>query len=146
MIEVKITAPTADKLAKLVGQLATQLGASMSLPAIEPATPAIEGAGENPVAVVAEVTAEKPAEKPTEEPAEEPDKVANEVGEKTPAEARDEGIRLMQTWFANNPNGMPEITKMMQKFAVKMFSDIEDSRAHEFLADVHLLTGGAATA
>ena len=63
----------------------------------------------------------------------------------TPADAREKAIAILQDLYANKANVMPEITKLMVKYGVKMFKEVPDNRAHELLADAKLLASGSPT-
>ena len=80
----------------------------------------------------------------TPKPKQKDDKPA--VGEMTPAEARETGIKAVQTYFATHPESLAEITAIQKKYNVKMFTDIKETNAIDFLADVMLLTAGAPSA
>lgn len=67
----------------------------------------------------------------------------NSLKEKTPGQARDEAVKLMQDHFAKNPHSMPEISKLQTKYGVRKFQEIDDARAVDLLADVMLLIAGA---
>ena len=64
----------------------------------------------------------------------------------TSAEARTKGIEMVQKHFAANPDSLPAITQMTQKYGVRHFADVPDEKAHEFLADVAMLANGTAAA
>jgi predicted flap endonuclease-1-like 5' DNA nuclease len=65
------------------------------------------------------------------------------MGEKSPAEMRDEGIRTLQDYFTKNSNGMGAINTLQQKYGVTMFSQIADAQAAAFLADAKLVAAGS---
>lgn len=105
-------------------------------------TKAKDAANENADAVEPE-----PGEAPTT-PLENPASTAqpNVVSDLTPEKARTQAIEQLQQFFGRNPNNMSEITKLQQKYGVKLFKDVTEDRAAEFLADVKLLTSGNAVA
>lgn len=90
----------------------------------------------------AEATPEPDAE-PEAKPEAETDHAQNVVVDMTPAEARQAGIAEVQAHFAENPSSIQQITKLQEKYGVKMFADIPDDKAQAFLADVRLLVSGA---
>jgi hypothetical protein len=71
--------------------------------------------------------------------------VSEAVTNLTPADAREKAIAILQDLYANKANVMPEITKLMVKYGVKMFKEVPDNRAHELLADAKLLASGSPT-
>ena len=79
----------------------------------------------------------EPEQKPKDKPA---------VSDMTPAEAKETGIKAVQTYFATHPESLSEITAIQKKYNVKMFTDIKETNAIDFLADVMLLTAGAPSA
>lgn len=82
-------------------------------------------------------------EKQADETPAEPEGVVKDM---TPKEARETGIREVQAHFAANPGSIGTITEIQKKYGVKMFTEITDAKAFDFLADVRLLTAGAPTA
>ncbi|GKT33494.1 putative multi-domain containing protein, partial [Aduncisulcus paluster] len=70
----------------------------------------------------------------------------NVVQDLSPQDARTKAISAMQKHFAANPNSMPAIAKLQQKFGIKQFSEIPDDRAHDLLADVLLIVNGTGEA
>lgn len=68
------------------------------------------------------------------------------VKDMSASEARDAAIKEVQAHYVENPNNMVEISKLQKKYGVKMFTEVSDAKAHDFLADVRLMTAGAAAA
>lgn len=95
-----------------------------------------------------------PAADPAPTPAPAEDNTANDapaepegvVKDMTPAEARETGIKEVQAHFSAHPDSITTITEIQKKYGVKMFTEITDAKAFDFLADVRLLTAGAPTA
>jgi len=129
-LNISITGTDLSEVQAMVLALADKLGDG-SIGSVEIAT-------ETPAAIVTltNETDLKPKQKD--------DKPA--VGEMTPAEARETGIKAVQTYFATHPESLAEITAIQKKYNVKMFTDIKETNAIDFLADVMLLTAGAPSA
>ena len=128
-INISITGTDICQVQAMVLSLADRLGGeSIGSVEMDVETPA------------AEITLISPTAKPEPEP--EPEAVSDV----TPAEAKERGIKAVQTYFAENPDSLSEITAIQKKYNVKMFTDIKENNAIDFLADVMLLTAGAPSA
>jgi len=64
------------------------------------------------------------------------------VSDMTADQAREKAILETQKFFAQQPNALPRISKLQQKYGVNKFAEIKDAQAHDFLADVLLLVNG----
>lgn len=96
---------------------------------------------------VAEAAPETPADTPTPAPSAAPAPAnANVVEDLTPEKARETAIAKLQQFFGKSPNNMGEITRLQTKYGVKLFKEVGDDRAAEFLADVQLLVAGTPAA
>ncbi|GAB1858891.1 hypothetical protein MHTCC0001_37350 [Flavobacteriaceae bacterium MHTCC 0001] len=62
------------------------------------------------------------------------------VKDMSPSEARDAAIKEVQEFYMGKPNNMVEIGKLQKKYGEKMFTEDTDGKAHDFLADVRLMT------
>jgi hypothetical protein len=130
-INISITGTDICQVQAMVLSLADRLGGeSIGSVKMDAETPA------------AEITFISPTAKPEPEPEPEPEAVSDV----TPAEAKERGIKAVQTYFAENPDSLSEITAIQKKYNVKMFTDIKENNAIDFLADVMLLTAGAPSA
>ena len=128
-INISITGTDICQVQAMVLSLADRLGGeSIGSVEMDVETPA------------AEITLISPTAKPEPEP--EPEAVSDV----TLAEAKERGIKAVQTYFAENPDSLSEITAIQKKYNVKMFTDIKENNAIDFLADVMLLTAGAPSA
>ena len=131
-LNISITGTDLSEVQAMVLALADKLGDG-SIGSVEIAT-------ETPAAIVTLTNETDLKPKPKQKD----DKPA--VGEMTPAEARETGIKAVQTYFATHPESLAEITAIQKKYNVKMFTDIKETNAIDFLADVMLLTAGAPSA
>lgn len=139
-LTISISGNNMAEVKAAVMELAAALGAE-NVQRVAVATDAPEAEVE-----VATKAAEEPT--PTTPPAEDnaPDEPEGVVKDMTPAEARETGIKEVQSHFAQNPGSIGTITEIQKKYNVKMFTEITDAKAFDFLADVRLLTAGAPTA
>lgn len=98
----------------------------------------------NPTPTTAEVEV-SPAADPTTtatQPYATDEKAPNVVSDLTPEQARTQAIKTAQKFYSENPNALPQIAKLQQKFGIKMFSEVSDDRAHDLLADILLVANG----
>lgn len=80
---------------------------------------------------------------PEKEVAEQPAQTLSVVGDLSPKDAREQAIKILQQHFGANPNNMEVIQRLQTKYGVKMFSDVKDEQAHDFLADAKLVQSGS---
>jgi len=64
------------------------------------------------------------------------------VSDLTPDEARDRAVSVMQKFFPEHPECLPQIADLQRKFGIKMFAEVSDERAVELLADIMLIVNG----
>ncbi len=139
---IHITASTFGELAENLAAVVREFeanGVSVNDTALLPDQPGVSGKVETKAKAKSKAKAKA---EPEDTPA--PEVSDKTVVDLTPAEAREKGIREMQTYFGANPEAMPVIRDMQSKFGVKMFSDIPDNQALDFYADVKLLVSGNA--
>ena len=78
-----------------------------------------------------------------EKEVEQPAQTLSVVGDLSPKDAREQAIKILQQHFGANPNNMEIIQRLQTKYGVKMFSDVKDEQAHDFLSDAKLVQSGS---
>jgi hypothetical protein len=132
-LEITIRADSYDELVTSLVALASAMGAD------NVATVDIADDGKEAKVNTAKKPTKAKAKPKTEDKAPEASGVVTDM---PPAAARDKGIAEMQQYFGTNPNAMPTLSKLQAKYKVKMFSEIPDGQATDFLADVLLIVNG----
>lgn len=156
-ITIHLSASTGDELDMLINALHSQLGSSvktvqhtgdLTAAAVVSDAPKRTRAKKedapatDPAPEQEETKAQAPA-LPEKEVAEQPTQTLSVVGDLSPKEARDQAIKILQQHFGANPNNMEIIQRLQTKYGVKMFSDVKDEQAHDFLSDAKLVQSGS---
>ena len=126
LLHIEINANSTEELAHALAVLQGQLGASI----------VVAPPGATTAAIVTPA-AEGVAPAPT--PASGKDDPSKDVTKLTPEEARDEGIKTLQTHIAANPADIAKVSQIQDKYNAAMLQEITDDRSHEFLADAKLV-------
>lgn len=153
-INIRLSAETGEELDAMINALHSQLGGSVktvqhtgdttaSAVVSEPAPKKARAKKEDAPAPEREDQTEKATDVPEQEAAAQPAQTLSVVGDLAPKDARDQAIKILQQHFGANPNNMEVIQRLQTKYGVKMFSDVKDDMAHQFLADAKLVQSGS---